>query len=128
MPQNFLRKFVLSTVIGTGIGILSSAVLIFLMAAAITAIDFPVAMLSPVTVFFLAFGGFFGGFASAKIFGEKGIFCGFISGLLFFIVAWLSGVVFETSGFGTAVIFKFTMIAVAGSLGGIIGVNYIKRK
>ena len=128
MPQNFLKKFVLSTAIGTGIGMLSSAIFIFLMAVAITAVDVPVVMLSPITVFFLAFGGFIGGFASAKLCGEKGIFCGAFSGTLFFAVAWLFGAVFETSGFGTAAIVKFIMIAVAGSLGGIVGVNYkIKR-
>ena len=127
MPQNFFKKFTLSTTIGTGIGMISSSVLIFLMSAALTVGDVPAMLISPITVVFLAFGGFCGGFASAKLCGEKGIFCGILSGTLFFVVAWIFGAVFESSGFGTAAIIKFVMIAVAGALGGIVGVNYGRK-
>jgi putative membrane protein (TIGR04086 family) len=128
MPQNFLKKFAVSTAIGTGVGMLSVAILIFLMAAALTIGDVPAMIISPVTVFFLAFGSFFGGFASAKLCGEKGFVCGALSGILFFIIVWIFGVFLENSGFGTAAIIKFVMMVVAGALGGIIGVNYIRRK
>ena len=128
MPQNFLKKFVVGTAIGTGIGVISSSFLIFLMAAALTVGNIPAMLISPVTVVFLAFGGFCGGFASAKLCGEKGFFCGAASGILFFIIAWVFGAVFENSGFGTAAVIKLVMIATAGSLGGIIGVNYIGKK
>ncbi len=128
MPQNFLKKFIVSTAIGTCVGLLSTSVLIFLMAAALTVGDVPAMMISPVTVFFLAFGSFCGGFASAKICGEKGFFCGAISGALYFIITWICGAVFEYSGFGTSAIIKLAMVVIASSLGGIIGVNYIKRK
>ena len=74
MPQKFFKKFILSTVFGTGIGILSSAILIFLMAAALTVGNVPAMIISPVTVIFLAFGSFAGGFASARFSEEKGIF------------------------------------------------------
>ena len=127
MPQNFFKKFTLSTTIGTGIGMISSSILIFLMAAALTVGDVPAMLISPITVIFLAFGGFCGGFSSAKLCGEKGIFCGILSGTLFFVVAWIFGAVFENSGFGTAAIIKFVMIAVAGALGGIVGVNYGRK-
>ena len=127
MPQNFFKKFTLSTTIGTGIGMISSSILIFLMAAALTVGDVPAMLISPITVIFLAFGGFCGGVASAKLCGEKGIFCGILSGTLFFVVAWIFGAVFENSGFGTAAIIKFVMIAVAGALGGIVGVNYGRK-
>ena len=128
MPQNFLKKFIISNAIGTGVGLLSASVLIFLMAAALTVGDVPAMLISPVTVFFLAFGSFCGGFASAKICGEKGFFCGAISGALFFLIAWICGAVFENSGFGISAVIKSLMMVIASSLGGIIGVNYIKRK
>ena len=128
MPQKFFKKFILSTVFGTGIGILSSAILIFLMAAALTVGNVPAMIISPVTVIFLAFGGLVGGFASARFSEEKGFLCGAFSGVIFFIAAWISGAFFDSFGFGTAAIIKATMIIIAGSLGGIIGVNYIKRK
>ncbi len=128
MPQKALKKYIVSTAIGTGIGIFSSAALIFLMAAALTVGDIPAMLISPATVFVLAFGGFFSGFSSAKISGEKGLLCGFISGTLFFIIVWVSGALFENLGFGTAALIKALMIMVSGSFGGILGVNFIKRK
>ena len=67
-------------------------------------------------------------FASARFSEEKGFLCGAFSGVIFFIAAWISGAFFDSFGFGTAAIIKATMIIIAGSLGGIIGVNYIKRK
>ena len=62
MPQNFLQKLTASAAIGTGVGMFSAAMLIFLMAAALTVGDIPATLISPVTVFFLAFGSFCGGF------------------------------------------------------------------
>ncbi len=128
MPQKFLKKFALSTAIGAGIGILSSAMLVFLMAAALTVGDVPAMLISPITVLFLAFGSFFGGFASARISGEKGIVCGAVSGIIYFVIVWAAGAFFENYGFGMAALIKAIMIIIAGSLGGIIGVNYNKRK
>ena len=128
MPQNILKKLILSTAVGTGIGIIAFAVLIFLMSAALTVGNIPATLISPITVFFLAFGSFCGGFASAKICGEKGFFCGAISGALFFLIAWICGAVLENSGLGISAAIKSLMMIIASSFGGIIGVNYIKRK
>ena len=128
MPQNFLKKITVSAAIGAGVGMISTAMLIFLMAAALTVGDVPAMLISPVTVFLLAFGNFCGGFAAAKICGEKGFFCGALSGILFFIIAWIFGAVFEYSGFGISAFIKLIMVVIASSFGGIIGVNYIKRK
>ena len=128
MPQNFLKKFIISSAIGTGVGMISASVLIFLMAAALTVGDVPAMLISPVTVFFLAFGSFCGGFAAVKICGEKGFFCGAVSGILFYMIAWILGAVFEYSGFGISAVIKLAMMVIASSFGGIIGVNYIKRK
>ena len=128
MPQKFLKKFIVSTAIGTCIGLFSTSVLIFLMAAALTVGNIPAMLISPVTVFFLAFGSFCGGFVSAKICGEKGFFCGAVSGALYFIIAWICGAIFENSGFGVSAIIKLAMMVIASSFGGIVGVNFIRKK
>ena len=127
MPKKSFEKYLMSIAVGTGIGMLSSAALIFLMAAFLTIGNIPAAMYSPLTVFILAFGGFFGGFSSAKISQEKGILCGFVSGILFFIFTWIMGILFENFGFGTGALIKVLMIIFSSSFGGILGVNY-KRK
>lgn len=128
MPKKLIGKFSLSVSVGTGIGILSSAVMIFLMAAALTVGNVPALIISPVTVIFLAVGSFFGGFSAARLFGEKGIVCGAVSGFIFFAAIWISGAFFDVFGIGTAAFIKGAMILISSALGGITGVNYIKRK
>ena len=128
MSKKNLEKFLISIFVGTGIGIVSSVILIFLLAAALSIGNVPAMLFSPLTVIILALGGFTGGFASSRISGEKGIFCGAASGTVYFLLVWISGAFFEYSGFGTAALIKAIMIIISGSLGGIIGVNYIKRK
>ena len=127
MFQKSPKKYIISTAIGTGIGMLSSAMLIFMMAAVLTVGNIPAMIISPATVFVLAFGSFFGGFSSAKMSAEKGLLCGFVSGILFFVIAWAAGALFENSGFGTAAIIKLFMILISSSLGGIFGVNYRRK-
>lgn len=128
MSQKSLKKYLVSIFVGAGIGMLSSAILIFMLAAALSIGDIPAMLFSPLTVIILALGGFAGGFASSKISGEKGIFCGAASGTVYFLLVWLFGAFFEYSGFGTAALIKSVMIIIAGALGGIIGVNNVKRK
>lgn len=128
MSQKSLKKYLVSIFVGAGIGMFSSAILIFILAAALSIGDIPAMLFSPLTVIILALGGFAGGFASSKISGEKGIFCGAASGTVYFLLVWLFGAFFEYSGFGTAALIKSVMIIIAGALGGIIGVNNVKRK
>lgn len=127
MSGENIKKIMISSAIGSGIGMVSTSILIFLMAAALTVGNIPAMMISPITVVFLAFGGFFGGFSSAKLSEEKGLLCGAISGLLFFMIAWFFGAVFENFGVGMAAAIKALMIVISASLGGITGVNYIKK-
>ena len=67
MSKKNVGKILLSSAIGTGIGIISASILIFLMAALLTVGDVPAIIISPITVFFLAIGSFAGGFSSAKL-------------------------------------------------------------
>lgn len=128
MSEKSLKKIAICTTIGAGIGMISASILIFLMAAALSIGDIPAMLISPSTVALLAFGGFCGGFSGAKLSGERGLLCGALSGMIFFLVTWAAGGIFRTAGFGTAAMIKCAMIVIASSLGGIIGVNYIKRK
>lgn len=128
MSGKIIKKIGFSSGIGAGIGIIISSVIIFLIAAVLSAMDIPAMMIAPATVFAIAGGSFFGGFVSSKICGEKGIVCGAFSGVIFFAVLLLAGTFFEGGNFGTGGIIKTAMIMISCMTGGIIGVNYIKRK
>ncbi|MBR2040759.1 MAG: TIGR04086 family membrane protein [Oscillospiraceae bacterium] len=128
MTGKQVKKIAISASVGSGIGILIAALFIFAMAAVLAIGDIPAMLISPATVVILAFGGFCGGFCSAGFSHEKGLFCGAFSGIIFFGIIWIFGGLSGTGAFGIGAAIKAAMIFISSSLGGIIGVNYIKRK
>lgn len=128
MSGKTIKKIAVGSSIGAAIGLFSSAILIFMMAAVLAVGDIPATLISPATVAVLAFGGFCGGFCGAKLSGEKGLLCGAFSGIIFFLIVLICGGIAGNAAFGTGMFIKTAMIIIASSLGGIIGVNYIKRK
>lgn len=128
MSEKNIKKLAVSSAIGGGIGIISSAMLIFMMAAVLTVGNIPAMIISPATVLLLLFGSFAGGFCGARISGKNGILCGAFSGIIFFTVIWISGGIMEIGGFGIPAFTKAATVIISASLGGIIGVNYVKRK
>ncbi len=127
MSEKSLKKLAVSSSVGAGIGIAVSSVLIIALAAVLAIGNIPAMLISPLTSVILAMGAFCGGFLGAKLSGENGLFCGAISGIIFFLVAWALGGVFEIAGFGISAVIKSAMLIISGAFGGIIGVNYIKR-
>ena len=127
MSGKIAKQIAISSSIGAGIGILASAVLIFIMAAILTIGDIPAMMISPVTSVLMAFGSFCGGFCGAKIAGEKGFICGMLTGLITFIVVCISGGIIGEFGIGMPAFIKGAMLVIASAFGGVIGVNYIKK-
>ncbi len=127
MLNKDIKKLGVSSAVGAGSGIILASVLTLLLALVLTVGNIPAMLISPVTSIILALGSFCGGFIGVKISGKKGFFCGGVSGIIFFLTVWIIGGIFESAGFGTAAIIKAAMVIIAGALGGIIGVNYIKK-
>ena len=88
MSEKNIKRYVISSAIGAGIGMLSASVLIFMLAGVFGAVSVPSVMISPIISAVIIFGGFCGGFSGAKISGEKGIVCGMLSGVMIFGVIW----------------------------------------
>ena len=128
MSEKNIKRYVLSSAIGAGIGMISASALIFMLAGVFGAVNIPSAVIPPMISAVLIFGGFCGGFSGARISGEKGILCGMLSGVIIFTAVWIIGGILSIGGFGIAAITKALMIALSGSIGGIIGVNYNKRR
>ena len=123
MSEINFAKLAKSSAIGAGIGMLLSAAVTFIMAAILSLGNIPAMIISPMAVFSLIFGGFCGGVASAKLSSQKGLLCGAVSGIIFFLVTWSLGGLFSIGDFGPAALIKAAHIILAGSFGGIIGVN-----
>lgn len=73
-------------------------------------------------------GTFVAGFVSAKIMRRKGLIIGFLTGLMFLVVLFVSTLTFSGDAFNAETITKFIVLLVAALLGGMLGVNSKKRR
>lgn len=112
----------ISSAIGTGIGAICSSVMLFLMAAILAIGNIPPALILPMAMATLAIGAFASGIIAAKLGKSKGIICGAVSGIIFFVLVWIRGAIVGST-FGIELIIKAVIIILSSALGGIIGIN-----
>lgn len=121
-----VSRVVRSLVIGAAVGILFGVLLLLAAAAVMTSVGTTTAV-TPVALAVIALAALVGGFAAARLLGERGLLIGAACGALLFVVTMLGGLGIESTA-GGAVAFLKPIIAVGfGALGGTAGVN-LKRK
>ena len=77
-----VRKWVTPVLFGTAIGLLGTAVVLMIFALVLTLQDIPQGIILPLAIGAMGVGTFLGGYVSARIVGQKGLLCGFLTGLL----------------------------------------------
>lgn len=117
-----VKKLMISSAIGTGIGAICSSVMLFLMAAILAIGNIPPALILPMAMATLAIGAFASGIIAAKLGKSKGIICGAVSGIIFFVLVWIRSAIVGST-FGIELIIKAVIIILSSALGGIIGIN-----
>lgn len=116
-------RLISGSAIGAGIGVLCSAVILLIMATALVIGNIPPELILPMATAALAIGAFAAGVTAAKLGKSKGIVCGALSGVTFFIIAWLSGAIIGEAAFSTEFAIKAAIIILSAALGGIVGIN-----
>jgi len=71
----------------------------------------------------LAASSFIGSASAGKDAGRLGIYHGAAVGIAFFFVIWLAGGLFLTGAAALGVVYKLLITALAGALGGMVGVG-----
>ena len=107
----------------TFISVFSIAILTFIFSLALTKIDLPFGLISPVSIAIIGVSNFIGSFISAKKFGKKGLFIGLSASITLFIIILLVNLSIQPSGFGSIAAVKGAVTLFSGILGGILGVN-----
>lgn len=105
------------------ISIFSIAILTFIFSLALTKIDIPFGLISPISIAIIGISNFIGSFISSKRFGKKGLFIGLSASITLFIIMLLVNLSMQPSGFGTVAVIKGIVTLFAGILGGVLGVN-----
>lgn len=113
---------------GTAFGALICLLLLFVMAAILTAQNVPQAAVTPMALVAAAIGAFLGGLIAARIAREKGLLIGALTGLLLFVILAIAGFIFVRDAHGSSAILKAAIFLACGAVGGIVGVNLRRRR
>ncbi len=109
-------------------GICGSAVscfiLLMIFSVVLSASSLPVSAARPIAMVALFISSLVGGFIASRILRERGLVIGALSGIAYFLLYMLIGLIFGSAGIEASVILKFVIATVASAIGGIIGVNY----
>lgn len=90
----------------------------------ISFIEFSPAVFSGVFVAITSLGLIFGTIVAAKLQGEKGWLVGFAVGVLFYIVLYVTGILFGAEPtLGVYDLIKFSLCILVGTLSGMLGIN-----
>lgn len=71
---------------------------------------------------------FAAGFIATKIFGKRGLLIGCLTGITFYLFLFLVSVIFFRSPITVAALTKLVMMTASSTLGGIIAVNFRRRR
>ena len=81
-----MRKWVTPVLFGTAIGLVGNGRCFDDFALVLTLQDIPQGIILPLAIGAMGVGTFLGGYVSARIVGQKGLLCGFLTGLLYYLV------------------------------------------
>lgn len=126
--QNGLRDAALSILLGTLCAVLVSILLLVIFSLLLVLKDMPAGVVQPFAFVAVAGGGFGGGLFAGRLFRQKGLVLGVVTGLVFLLVLFVSDAALGHFTFGGMVLFKLLAAVLAGAFGGIVGVNTLRRR
>lgn len=113
-------------------GIMGALVISLLLLAVFSMImamrDVPSPVILSLAYVSVAGGSFAGGFVSARLIRSRGLVVGAVTGAAFLLILYLAGVLTRQTQFSVDLLWKIAVAVLAGSAGGIIGVNKRGRR
>ena len=120
-------KCIKPTILGCVIGICINLILLSLCSFLFSKNgNFPLSIVTPITICIMIIGSFFGGYFCAKISKKDGMLYGLSSGFIIFTIIFFSEIIFIGQSISMIVLVKLFSILLSSAIGGIIGVNKVK--
>ena len=117
----FLTSILLSFII--------CAILLVLGALIITYVNTSLNLFPIVAFLIILISCFCGSFFCSRKIGSMGLIYGIIFGIIFFVIIYLIGFFsFDAVKFDLIILLRFITTAIVGGVGGILGVNFKKKK
>lgn len=94
----------------------------------VTVKSIPQFMIQIIAIICAAIGAFVAGYIAIRIYREKGLVYGAISGFLLFLIVTLIAFIVSRDKFTNITLIRFLVMTFFGALGGVLGVNKKRRK
>lgn len=104
-------------------GIITTAIILFLSAIIISSVDFPQSGIAPLAIAASVTGCFVSGFICGKIIKGGGLLYGLLCGILIFFLCLLCEVSFMGGDMGVLALYKLVVAVTSAMIGGVLGVN-----
>lgn len=122
--NNDISKAVKASIIGVILGSVICVLLLMLFSFLfVRAETLPLKFAEPIVIVIASLGTFVCGYITSKIIRKNGMMYGMISGLLMFVILFISGLIVCGDTITTLILVKCTAMLLAGAVGGIFGVN-----
>lgn len=121
-------KYIKPVLVGTAVGAAVTALVLTALSLLLSLQDIPQMLITPMVLVALGLGAFTGGWVTAALVHEKGLFLGLCCGVLLFAAIFICGQAVNKSEIGAAAAIKLVAALTAGAFGGVFGVNYKKRR
>lgn len=109
-------------------GFIVSILLLGIISFVFTVQDIPQSAVQPFTCFSICGGAFIGGFIASHLYKNKGLMLGALTGLLFFLILYITGLFMNQINLGTLALLKLVLSVVFGATGGVFGVNTLSKR
>lgn len=125
--QTAFRSSVASVLFGVVGALLVSLLLLSLFSILMTVRDLPAVVIVLLACVSIAGGAFVGGMVAARLIRNRGLMIGAITGLAFFLILYLTGLIMHQAGMDAWLLVKVAIAVLTGGIGGITGVNMRKH-
>lgn len=102
----------------------SCFVLLMIFSVILSASSLPISAARSIAMVALFISSLVGGFIASRILRERGLIIGALSGVAYFLLYMLIGIIFGSAGVQMSIILKLIIATTASAVGGIIGVNF----
>lgn len=125
--QTAFKSSVASVLFGVVGALLVSLLLLSAFSILMTVRDLPSVVILLLACVSIAGGAFVGGMVAARLIRNRGLLIGAITGLAFFLILYLTGLIMHQAGMDVWLLVKVAVALLTGGIGGITGVNMRKR-
>lgn len=120
---SIIKKFMLSLLIG----LISVAIMFSAVYVVMNFVDISYDSVENISLIMGVLATIISGYSSGRLFKEKGLLYGIISGLLMFLFFLIGGILYKND-ITIKILYKALIFAFSGGIGGILGVNKKKSK